>query len=631
MAVANYKDEIIESNKLLKDCIKDKSGAFLKEKEVLELVKTRYKMLYSQIHEYLAPKKNDYAEDEILEHIKSIWSLDILACESKISRFKRAISDYERKGNDDGVELCYRYLQEWLILYENFQNLIAFRDLTTFCNIMEYDKKDKDKVWKYSIDPYNDGGYTGVNKGFFYYFNQMVLKRNIKFISKQQSTGTGKSHSNHYAIAWLLGIDPDNDILIVLGNPALVLTNIRTIVELMKKPRFCKIFPQYEKYLEITEDKKGNKVETVSDNIFSVCRAKEGELTLADSNKPVNIKVISKDTPIDGIRVRFLFLDDVCRSKDAGNMKQHETDISNFWNSWWKRNYNTEDFYIVLGCTAYSIFDIASQLISYFSKGKMIRSAVNKYSYLSLDNKCVFIKVPKIDEELNRSTYPQKFSYEEAIKIKERDYRSFMAMEQQQPMPPENSPFYVENLNGYDVIPEEDRSEFCWASLDTARVGYDYNSMPIFVKVGDKFYLKDCLYLNEPMEKVYGKIVEKIIQHKITKLVIEKNIDTSLKALLDKMLAEQDINYCEIIEVYATIKKEEKIYNMENTIKNNIVFPNMHLYSYSSQMGKFMNDVFSFSYTHKNEHDDSIDSIATFCQRMIVMPTAKTKAKLLHI
>ena len=1024
MAVANYKDEIIKSNQLLKDCIKDKSGAFLKEKEVLELVKTRYKMLYSQIHEYLAPKKNDYAEDEILEHIKSIWSLDILACESKISRFKRAISDYERKGNDDGVELCYRYLQEWLILYESFQNLIAFRDLTTFCNIMEYDKKDKDKVWKYSIDPYNDGGYTGVNKGFFYYFNQMVLKRNIKFISKQQSTGTGKcvipstkvltpngtktiselevgdfvcsmkdnivcnkkitgkwntkkkqikittrggasitvspehrlytqkgyikaqdiaqsdylyrlckeiqpqieykiseeelifitcmlfdghckipnysftkmpdtkimeaflnsltklkinytlysksgtdcktcrvhqnekiannflykyqldgklskekrlpkqffdmsvenkfkfiglmfatdgyivkekgcgialssqglvedirylldtcgiyshishkyikqdgkmfeawvlnipneymekvykycycydkepalenfyknnflrdrkpysnntgypkelfenrkdfrrltrkqwarnktfkrsyveefnenthtlddivykdfvweqiksiefideetemidievedthnfiannivshnSHSNHYAIAWLLGIDPDNDILIVLGNPALVLTNIRTIVELMKKPRFCKIFPQYEKYLEITEDKKGNKVETVSDNIFSVCRAKEGELTLADSNKPVNIKVISKDTPIDGIRVRFLFLDDVCRSKDAGNMKQHETDISNFWNSWWKRNYNTEDFYIILGCTAYSIFDIASQLISYFSKGKMIRSAVNKYSYLSLDNKCVFIKVPKIDEELNRSTYPQKFSYEEAIKIKERDYRSFMAMEQQQPMPPENSPFYVENLNGYDVIPEEDRSDFCWASLDTARVGYDYNSMPIFVKVGDKFYLKDCLYLNEPMEKVYGKIVEKIIQHKITKLVIEKNIDTSLKSLLDKMLAEQGINYCEIIEVYATIKKEEKIYNMENTIKNNIVFPNMHLYSYSSQMGKFMNDVFSFSYTHKNEHDDSIDSIATFCQRMIVMPTAKTKARLLHI
>ena len=57
----------------------------------------------------------------------------------------------------------------------------------------------------------------------------------------------------------------------------------------------------------------------------------------------------------------------------------------------------------------------------------------------------------------------------------------------------------------------------------------------------------------------------------------------------------------------------------------------MDLYYYSSQMGKFMNDVFAFSYTHKNEHDDSIDSIATFCKRLIVTPVEKAKAKLLYV
>ena len=1022
MKTGNYETQIKKTAELLKAFRKDKN-LFNKEKEILDICKQRYQMCWSQIHENLALKKTEKAENEIQEIIKGIFSLDLPICESKIDRFKNAIEAYEKRKDTENVEKCYQYMQEWLMLYENNYALVAFRHLEYYCNFMEFDKKDNEKVWKYSLDPYGDGGYTGVNKGFFYYFNQMVLKKDIKFISKQQSTGTGKcvlsstqvltpsgmkkiadlqvgdyvcsmknnevcnrritgkwytkkkqikittrgasitvspehrlytqrgyieaqdikqsdylyrlckefnpnkeyrisedelvfvscmlfdghckypnygfskmpntkifkrfvnslknlgikysirkkqgtecktcrvfqnekiarnilhkygldgklskekrlpkqffdmslenkfkfiglmfatdgyickksdcgitlsskeliddirllldtcgiyshishknikldcnnfdawvlgipneymeivykycycydkddileefydfnfnkerkpysnntgypkelfeknvefrrvvrkqwarnktfkrsfveefnekthtlddivykdfiweqiktiefideevdmidieveethnfiannivshnSYSNAFAISWLLGIEPENDILIVLGNPSLVLNNVKSIVQLIKNPKFAKVFPEFNKYLEIVEDKKGNQIEQVSDSIFSTCRAKDGELTLADSSKPVNVKVISKDTPIDGIRVRYLFLDDICRSKDAGNMKQHETDINNFWNSWWKRNYNTEDFYVILGCTAYSIFDIASQLISYYSKGKMKPSPINKYSYLSLDEKCVFIKVPKIDEDFDRSTYPQKFSYEEAIKIKERDYRSFMAMEQQKPLPPENSPFYIENLNSYDVIPEENRSEFCWASLDTARVGYDYNSMPIFVKVDEKFYLKDCLYLNEPMEKVYGKIVEKIIQHKITKLVIEKNIDTSLKALLDKMLAEQGIAYCDIIEVYATIKKEEKIYNMENTIKNYIVFPNMHLYSYSSQMGKFMNDVFGFSYTHKNEHDDSIDSIATFCQRMIIQPQAKTKAKLLYI
>ena len=630
MSIVDYRKLIGKTGELLKVFRKD-AELFNKEKDILDICKQRYQMCWTQVHEILAPKKTDECEKEIQDIIKEVFVLDLPICEAKIERFRRAIDAYEKRKDKQNVEKCYQYMQEWLMLYENNHALVAFRSLEAYCNFMEYDRKDSEKVWKYSLDPYGDGGYTGVNKGFFYYFNQMVLKKDIKFISKQQSTGTGKSYSNAFAISWLLGIEPNNDVLIVLGNPALVLNNAKSIVQLIKNPRFVKVFPQFEKYLEVVEDKKGNQVEAVSDNIFSVCRMKDGEIALADSDKPVNIKIISKDTPIDGIRVRFLFLDDICRSKDAGNMKQHETDINNYWNSWWKRNYNTEDFYVVLGCTAYSIFDIASQLIAYYSKGKMKRSPINKYSFLSLDDKCVFIKVPKIDEELDRSTYPQKFPYEEAIKIKERDYRSFMAMEQQKPLPPENSPFYIENLQGYDVIPEEDRSDFCWASLDTARVGFDYNSMPILAKVGEKFYLKDCLYLNEPMEKVYDKIVEKIIQHKITKLVIEKNIDTSLKALLDKMLKEQGINYCEIIEVYSTIKKEEKIYNMESIIKNSLVFPNMHLYSYSSQMGKFMNDVFGFSYTHKNEHDDSIDSLATFCQRLLVMPQNRAKAKIIQM
>lgn len=620
--ITNCLKEIQESIQILKMFRKSKE-MFNRERDILELLQQRYKLNYSQIHEYLAPKKTEKSENEILEHIKEVFAYDLPICEAKIKKFQDAITLYEKKNDPKSVELCYQYLSFWLELYENNYALVAFRDLTHFSLFMEWDKKDKDKVWKYSIDPYNDGGYTGVNKPFFYYFNQMVLKKEIKFISKQQSTGTGKSYSNHFAIAWLLGMDKNNDVLLVLGNPALVLTNVKSIMEIMKNPRFIKVFPEFSKYL--LDDGK------VSDAMFSVARAKEGEMTLADSDKPLNLKVISKDTPIDGIRVRFLFLDDICRSKDAGNMRQHEIDVNNFWNSWWKRNYNTEDFYVILGCTAYSIFDIASTLINYYSGGKMKHSTVNKYTFLSLDEKSVFIKVPKIDEDLERSTYPQKFSYEEALKIKQRDYRMFMAMEQQRPLPPDNSPFYVENLQTYEVIPEENRSEFCWASLDTARVGFDYNSMPIFVKVGDKYYLKDCLYLNEPMDKVYDKIIEKIIKHKITKLVVEKNIDVSLKALLTKMLNELGIKYCEIIEVYATEKKEEKIYNMESTIKNYIVFPSMDLYYYSSQMGKFMNDVFAFSYTHKNEHDDSIDSIATFCKKLIVSPIERAKAKLLYV
>lgn len=630
MSNLDCEEQIKQLNKIIK-AFRTKKELFDKEKDILDIEEQRYKLFYSQIHEFLAPKKTESAEKKIRECVKDIFALDLPVCEAKIQKMQSLLAEYEKKRDEKNTRLCYQYLQKWLTLYENNYALVAFRSLEHFALFMEWDKPDNEKVWKYSLDPYNDGGYTGVNKPFFYYFNQMVLDKKYNFISKQQSTGTGKSYSNSFAISWLWGQDANNDVLVVLGNPALVLTNVKSIIQIVKNPRYVKVFPQFSKYLEQVEDKKGNVTTEVSDSIFSVCRAKEGELTLADSNKPVNLKVISKDTPIDGIRVRFLFLDDVCRSKDAGNMKMHETDVNNYWNSWWKRNYNTEDFYVVLGCTAYSIFDIASTLINYYSKGKMKRSGSYKYAYLSLDEKCVFIKVPKIDEELDRSTYPQKFSYEEAIKIKERDYRSFMAMEQQNPLPPDNSPFYFSNLQCYEVIPEEGRSEFCWASLDTSRTGFDYNAMAIFCEVNGKFYLKDCLYRNVVMEKMYPIIIDKIIQHKITKFVIENNIDVSLKALLTKMLQERGVCYCEIIERYATSMKENKIYNMENAIKTSIIFPEFGLYAYSSEIGRFMNEIYGFSYVHKNEHDDAIDSVATFCQQMVVQPKKSAKAKILYV
>ena len=626
----NYEEFIEKSTETLKKFRKS-TDLYNREKDILELMKQRYELYRAEIHDVLAQDKNDNNENLIRHHIKTIFILDLPICESKIKKFQMSLDVYQKRKDEKNVQLCYQYLQEWLDLYENNFALTAFRSLEQFALFMEWEKEDKDKVWKYSLDPYNDNGYTGANKPFFYYFNQMVLKKDIKVITKQLPTGYGKSYGNAFAVAWLFGVDVENDVLLVLGNPSLILNNVNTIVDIIKNPRFVKVFPQFEKYLDIQTDKAGKQIQIVKDDIFSTCRAREGVLTFNDSTKPINLRVISKDTSIDGIRIRYLFLDDICRSKDAGNMKQHEKDISDYWNSWWKRNYNTNDFYIIISGTAYSLFDIISQLIAYYSKGKMERTQQFKYAFTSIDKSCVFIKIPKIDDDLNRSTYPQKFPYEEAIKIKERNLRDFMAMEQQQPIPPENSPFYIDNLQTYEAIPEEGRSDYCWASLDSARVGFDYNSMPIFVKVGEKFYLKDCLYLNEPMEKVYQTIIDKIKQHKITKFVIEKNIDTSLKALLGKMLAEQGVGYCEIIEVYSTVKKEEKIYNMENTIKNYIVFPAMGLYTYSSQMGKFMNDIFSFSYTHKVEHDDSIDSIATFCDKLIVAPKANTKAQVLYV
>jgi predicted phage terminase large subunit-like protein len=192
-----------------------------------------------------------------------------------------------------------------------------------------------------------------------------------------------------------------------------------------------------------------------------------------------------------------------------------------------------------------------------------------------------------------------------------------MAMEQQTPCTPKNSPFYMSNLQEYEELPEinkNGRTASCWAYLDGKRKGSDFCSMPIFTPINNKHYLIDAFYDNRAMKECYNGIIAKIVQHHITKLYIENNINEGLKTLLDKMLFERGITFCKIEEVYNTAKKDVRIANAEAEIKANVVFPKFGLYARSSPIGQAMDELYGYSYVKKNEHDDFTDSIAGYVE-----------------
>lgn len=636
MAV-DYKNEISRSASILLKFRKS-TKLFNDETAVLNLLQQRYEMLYAQIHEYLAPKKTKEAEEEIQEHIRNIFVLDLPICSAKVEKFKILVKEYDKKKIKDKEtsEQYYKYLQEWLELYENNYALVAFRSFEHFSLFMEWEVPDSEKVWQPCLDPYKDGGYTSVCKPFFHYFGRMVIKKDIKFISKQMFTGGGKSRSNQFAFAWLLGIDKSNEILDVLGNPSLVLRNTLGTVELMVKPRYAKVFPTYQKYFDMGGD--------VRSNMFSVCRLKEGEITVEGSPKPVNLKVVSKETSVDGVRCRYLFLDDICASNDANNLSAHQRDIGKFWDMWYKRNYTTEDFYIVVSGTAYSVNDIMSHLIDYYSKGKMQRTKVSKYTFESIDGKCVFIKIPKIDIEFERSTFPSKFPYEEAVRARERNLSTFLAMEQQQPQNPETSPLCYDKIAIYEEIPEG-LSDYALACLDPARTGKNYVAMTIkrVKKERDQYnteierhYFVDCIFQLKQMRDLYNEICDKVEKHHIIKLHVENNTDTSLKYLIEKMLHERGIFFCEVTESFSTENKDEKmreiVYANEGYFKNHLVYPAMGTFAPSSQMGKFMQYLTSYDYYKPLEYDDSIDVECMYIKSFIEKKTTqKSKARLLYV
>ena len=431
------------------------------------------------------------------------------------------------------------------------------------------------------------------------------------------------SYSDIVMMAFIFGNDINADILKVTGNPQMVADGVEKLVKYMLMPRYAKVFPQFEEY------------NCDSSQMFTSLERgsirSPGRFLLRGSKKGCSFLMVNKDTPVDGGRFMWRFYDDITRSKDKANVVAHEKDISMYMSGWEWRKYDDERSFEVFSGTTYNIQDFLSYAKRTHGGDNAIPSPINEFTSVNPVFKSVFVCVPKLDKNDN-VTFPARYSRQEAIQDRANDYETFMAMEMQTPVPLKGNPFAYGKIQTYSTIPREpSETDVCMATLDPARTGANYVSMPIMEEVNGKYYLKDVVFELRPMDEMYGEIIEKIVKHRIIKLHIERNTDTSLKFLLDKMLYERGINFCEITEVYSTQQKDRKIANAEAAIRNGMVFPEFGMYAQSSPMGEFMKWFTGYSYVTKNAFDDSVDSLAIFADKFILGKTKTAKAIVLNM
>ena len=97
-----------------------------------------------------------------------------------------------------------------------------------------------------------------------------------------------------------------------------------------------------------------------------------------------------------------------------------------------------------------------------------------------------------------------------------------------------------------------------------------------------------------------------------------RNVDTSLKALLEQKLSERGYTTCTIYEIYNTGKKENRINDQKDIIRDKIIFPRKGMYGENTQMGKALRQMTTYSFAYPNKHDDMIDSVAMFAKEIIL-------------
>lgn len=599
---------------VIKECAKQinvlfKGKGWTDDEKVTRLFDIYHKAIWSQIHNVLVPQKTTKSEKEI----RDIIAKYVIGCTKNKTAYIGAIQPIRAKLGQisKNKKTSNEFIARYLEIYDNFMALASFRSFKHYCLYMQ-------PVFGFTLWEDTQNCFDG----YWYYANKMVLDGEVKFLEKQLPTGYGKSLSDCFMQSWIFGIDIDNDILKVCGNDKFTDDCFQNVQKLMLSKQYAKVFPYYAQF------------DCEADKMFTFCSRKDLKFAISGSKKSTNLRIVTKLSDVNGVRAKFLFLDDITQRKDMSNLNQHNKDIHSFSHEWFERNYNRNLFYIVASGTTYSQFDLLSFLKRVMGGEKAVKSPINKYTHIGVSDfivpngKSVFVCVPLLDYDTDESTYPNKISTHSARKKREENRTEFWAMDMQRPLPPDSSPFYFTKLRQYTTLPligECNRLETCIGALDTKRRGKDFLSMPIFFEADDPdrqgetaFFLVDWLYDDRPMKECLPLIVSKIIQHKITRLYVERNTEECIETLLLDKLAEQGYTSCVIEEVYSTEPKDRRIMSAEGDIKSRLIFPQYGMYYQSSDIGKALMNVYGYTYTGTVAHDDAPDSLALFVKRFVM-------------
>ena len=461
--------------------------------------------------------------------------------------------------------------------------------------LIRYEWDSNDKVYEKRNE---------ILKSYVYYLNYMCYHPEFETIVCNLPSGYGKTRIEKLYEAFRFGIDPTGTFLSICSNDGLVKSASRSVIDIIKSEEYAEIFPK----LDFLKDKKLFTKET------------DGEWKLKYCHLNNSYIAQSRESNVVGVRASHsIHIDDMYGDPaEALNMALNRRLWEKYVTVWLERFVKNKVVQKVITGTLWSPYDLLSQIIDSLKKEHDFKPHPRfKFTKISEDGKHVIIQVPALDPDTGESTCPELVTTEELLKKKAKMSNYLWQCNfQQNPIPPDGLEFDYKNLKTYDMTPVNETG-FTEAALDPARRGHDYVSMPIFQHYGDDYALVDVLFERNAMSELYDKIVDKIIDNNVVKLVIENNTDTSLKTVIEERLFERGYFACIIIEKYNTTKKELRIQSQQGVIKRQIYFPDKELFGITTPMGTFMEQLTMFSFTMPNKFDDAIDSVAMFCSEIV--------------
>lgn len=242
------------------------------------------------------------------------------------------------------------------------------------------------------------------------------------------------------------------------------------------------------------------------------------------------------------------------------------------------------------------------------------------------------LKIPALDPETDESNFNYDYGvgfstkYYRTIRAKfeeNDDMAGWLAQYQQEPIERDGALFNSENMRFYNgILPNEPPLKVV-SACDVALGGMDYLSMPVaYVYEDGSVYIHDVVYDNSEKKYTMPKVVNAIIENKVTNAFFEANaggegykdeVEQELKKKgyktnLVSKFAQQMILSTGGHAAKTHQRKEQRIWDNAEEIRK---FYFRDIGCQSQEYRKFMTNLYSFTMTGKNKNDDSPDSLAS--------------------
>lgn len=341
----------------------------------------------------------------------------------------------------------------------------------------------------------------------------------------------------------------------------------------------------------------------------------------------------TRDSAINSVRCVIASMDDPSRGvQEATNVKIHNDIVQLYRGDFSDRFKNYENRFVILTGTMFNPEDVfalesAEAMVGAYKDERFLNTWVNK-------EKGIVVILNDCEDEYGNSAFPEFISNEAlAEKRKGLDPYLYACVWRQKPIPAEGLLFAKDNLSCYGKNDDAELDEYSFSYIDpTRKSARDFFAMPICKKnrKNDKHRLVDAIYEQSSSIDLYDKICDKIEQNKILKLVIENNVDVSLAEMIKDKLKERGIRYCEVLTKYNTVKKQERIANMQYSVKQYIEFPEPDVFPPRHPVNLFMRHLMQYSAessTSGRIHDDGADAICGYTQCFVVDMDLKNTIK----